>query len=425
MSSNDLGRDAVEAALQGRDDARRGRRTNLSGNNQPYAVNAPSEFSLERFAKAGSLRSVYRILKASGGPAPGPDGITFSDLSQNDEWKLASELNRCLVDRSYRPGATRRVRIRKPDGRFRTLNLADVHDRLVAKALLLAIESHWRGVLPDHWSSPFRVFAQMETFMRENGAYVVAIDDVRDCFPSAPIDRVVECQQNHFGESDLFWLAETIIRGQEGSRRQTGLDQGSPYSPVAMELLLHDCLDQQTDFNGQGPTRLFRYVDNVNIVCRSVCEGRAALQSCRENLRAVALTLKGTDGEPTDLRDSEATVNVLGLHLGWNDGQMTITVPESSFRNLEETLITATLLPGSLRTARRVINGWLLSGVAPALTRTQAPIIIGRVSSIARRLGFTEIRENELTRTARKALDVWMDVRNECSSTPVSLPVLS
>ena len=50
---------------------------------------------------------------------------------------------------------------------------------------------YWRTQLPRLGQGVPHVFAEMQRYMRANKTYVLAIDDVRECFPSARLDDVM------------------------------------------------------------------------------------------------------------------------------------------------------------------------------------------------------------------------------------------
>ncbi|MEO2034273.1 MAG: reverse transcriptase domain-containing protein, partial [Planctomycetaceae bacterium] len=262
-----------------------------------------------------NLEAAYTILKAKGGKGPGLDGLTFDDLTTAELHEMFRGVSQAIKTRTYKPHPVRHVEIPKANGKKRLLSIPTIADRTAAKAFLICLDSFFKKLLPGVGRSTHRLFAQMDKVMRERKHFVLAIDDIRDCFPSAPIDKVVEIFRGHISQPDLIWLFESIVRGQEGPERVTGLDQGSPVSPVGMELLLHSCPDAEMEFRHQGKTQLLWYVDNLTFVTGSVREGEEALRLANETLDETGFTLKGEDGEPQDIRDL-----VLQSHLSEKSG---------------------------------------------------------------------------------------------------------
>lgn len=382
---------------------------------QPYAVNDMSQFRLTEFGHHDRLHSVFRILRSEGGPGGGTDGITYTDFSSSEIYDALRHLSSKLIGRQYVPHETRVVSIPKGDGRFRVLQLNRILDRVVAKALQIATDTYWRARLPRLGKDVPNLFANMQNVMRRTGARWLTPSDIRDCFPSAPIESVLECHRQHISQPDLLWLIETIVRGHEGPARTTGLHQGSPYSPVAMELLLHTHLDTRfgTEFRG-FPLQL-RYVDNLNIVTRSAREGREALRFCERALGDLGFHLKPERppmNSPMNLSIPHPDRKVLGLNLFWRNDQLHFTIPETAYENLREGFAKSITRPAPLATALAVATGWL-NAMGPTLTNTAATTVINRVIRIAREYGFTELRPDHFQGTCLSANTKWQTLTNE------------
>jgi retron-type reverse transcriptase len=71
------------------------------------------------------LAHAYERCRANGGAA-GVDGQTFTDIEKYGVAPWLSELAKELKDKTYRPGAVRRVWIPKPDGKKRPLGIPTV-----------------------------------------------------------------------------------------------------------------------------------------------------------------------------------------------------------------------------------------------------------------------------------------------------------
>jgi len=423
MSSGALTRNAVADALAGythmcrlhdgsspqsrtRTPARGRERRSRRRDRQPYRVASPNEFELDKFANPERLHAIFKILASEGGHGPGIDGVTYTDIGPSDVYKELRSLRTRILAHVYCPEPTRLVRIPKGDGRFRELQLNCILDRVVAKALQVALDEYWRTQLPRLGRDVWCTYAEMQRVMRQQKAYVLAIDDVRDCFPSTPLEPVLDCHRQHITQPDLLWLIETIVRGHDGPAHTTGLHQGSPYSPVAMELLLHNQLDTRLEAMYRGYPLLLRYVDNINVVCSSEREGRDFLQLCTTILNEIGLRLKSAEGPPLDIRDQHDRV-VLGLIPRWLDGGLSFTVPETGFEDLEHGLAEATTSIAPLAMTLDVICGWL-NAVGPALTTAVRLEVVGRVINMARRCGFSELRREDLLDVGRRARARWM-----------------
>jgi RNA-directed DNA polymerase len=93
---------------------------------------------MEEVAEVGNLRQAYRKVRANRG-APGPDGMTVTDLGK---WLAVhvGDLRQELLEGRYSPRPVRGVGIPKPGGGERMLGIPNVLDRLVQQALLQKLE---------------------------------------------------------------------------------------------------------------------------------------------------------------------------------------------------------------------------------------------------------------------------------------------
>jgi hypothetical protein len=96
---------------------------------------------LHWIASDKNLRCAWDHLAREGGDAPGPDGLTYADLSDSEIWRLLRMLGKCIREGTYQPGPERQVAIPKATGTgYRTLTLQNVQDRVVARGTLQIIE---------------------------------------------------------------------------------------------------------------------------------------------------------------------------------------------------------------------------------------------------------------------------------------------
>ena len=376
-----------------------------------YSVSSPSQFNLNRLADIDNLNNVFQVLKEEGGQGAGVDGLSYNDFCPGELFSALRAISAAIKNRTYRPYGTRLVEIDKGGGRVRELKLQIIADRVISKALQLAMEPYWRTQLPGIGQDVWRTYAQLQRVMREHKAYVIVPDDIEDCFPSAPIEQVFNLHRQHTTNRALLWLIEQIIRGHDAPDRMTGLDQGSPYSPVAMELLLHHCLDTRLETVYQGFPLLLRYVDNLTFICRSVHEGCEILQVSRDILAEQGLRLKGEDGPPIDLWDSQHNKVLLGVIPRWQDGMLKFSIPESAYEELRSGFFEARSYSRPIEVTNSIATGWIES-VGPTLANKVLPEVVDRVLDIARSCGYRNLNRKELYKTADRARKRWLALSN-------------
>jgi RNA-directed DNA polymerase len=100
---------------------------------------------LRLIADTAWLAEAARItLASSGAKTPGVDGITKAILEGNLQDELA-RIRAELLAGSYQPLPARRVYIPKANGKLRPLGIPSLRDRIVQRAMLMAMEPIWES----------------------------------------------------------------------------------------------------------------------------------------------------------------------------------------------------------------------------------------------------------------------------------------
>ena len=85
------------------------------------------------------LEEATRItLSSKGAYSPGVDGITKVQFLMDKEGHLQQIRNE-LLSGEYQPAPARRIMIPKPNGKQRPLGIPTLHDRIVQRAMLMAM----------------------------------------------------------------------------------------------------------------------------------------------------------------------------------------------------------------------------------------------------------------------------------------------
>lgn len=371
-----------------------------------YVVQDPANFDRSKFVAADNLHLAFQELVESGGHGAGIDGLGPEEFSDHELRPILRKLSTTLLNGTYRPYPVRPVKVAKSSGKFRTLSLQRFTDRVVAKALLNCLAPFWqrRSVMLSTWT----IYAKLDREIRRRQSFVLAIDDVRDCFPTADVNLAMQWQRHHISSEDLINLIDAVVRGHDGPDKLIGLDQGSPYSPVMMDVLLHHVLDAELDAR-LGNTPQFRYVDNLTYLCRDVNEGTRILAEAGQLLAHAGFHLKSEDGEPKDLRDAGLNRKVLGLIPRWSDGQLTFSIPEKAYDDLEQGLRAANEASRPYHSAALRCRGWL-QAFGPALRKAVEQEVVDRVIDMALHAGFRNITTRDLLWVTQASRDSWHQV---------------
>jgi retron-type reverse transcriptase len=359
--------------------------------------------TLAQIADRDHLADCFRRLQREGGPAPGVDGISPRDIAAIDIGDIAAKLSQALLEHRWRPRATKPVQIPKPGGaEMRTLHIGVVADRLVGKALHATLQPHLeKRFLDSSWGfrakrSAWQMLAAIEFVMEKTGRWVLAIDDIRKAFDEVRVDDVLNAHRAlRRGKSahaapliseDVMRLLETLLRGHEQNRK-VGIDQGCPYSPDALNVLLHAVHDLPYHNSNETLVR-HRYADNLAYLCRTVTEGRKALAKTRGRLQNAGLNLKGKGGGVFNLNAGEIA-QLLGYSLRKESGQLRLGLPGNWKECLRENLTTIWTSPNP-QTSAQVLQHWIRA-YGPAFESDGASI--PQMLTLAIELGIRELPE--------------------------------
>lgn len=407
---------------------RRRRRMQRPRREEGYVCADITAFSFERLTSPENLHKAYRKVVEDGGHAAGVDGVHPGDFSGPALWqvlRIYSEKLQLLAPSEredegqeeqagpqaadgcpYAPQPTRPCRIPKRSRGFRELSIPTAMDRAVATALDTSLKPFWRREI-DAATSAWPMLATLVRAIERRGHFYLVTDDIRNCFPNAPLDEAMRLHRRHIGEeqSGLLSLISRFVYWPDASGRSTGLRQGSPYSPVTMELVLHHLLDRALDAALRNTPR-FRYVDNQMCLCEDAREGERVLSVVQDAVESIGFQLKNEDGPPCDIRDPERSRVVLGFIPRASNGRITFEVAPSAYDSLAEGLWFADKSPNPEENAFRRCSGWLRSQ-GPGLTRTAEAEVVSQVVALARAYGFRNISHREMRRIALSARKQW------------------
>jgi hypothetical protein len=389
--------------------------------------------SVAQIADRDNLYACYQELRDEHGQAPGVDGITYADLSNSEAGAILGHLSAAVLGGSYRPRPTRPVSIPKPGtNKTRTLRLGVIADRVVGLALHKAMTPLWEGTFLDcSWGfrpdrSAWGMLAALEVQMVRFGHWVLAVDDIKGAFDHVPINPTLDCHRRLLGETVLPDLSEEeqvraaeekallldlidiVLRGSDPTRTR-GIDQGGPYSPMALNALLHHYLDRPLSGMIVFPC-WFRYADNLCYAGPDVPAGGKALDQVRRLLRPLGMTLKQVGGGVFDLAQGEEA-QLLGFTLRRQGGKLVYGLGNQALDQLRQHLSEAHLTQDPPTAAKQSVFGWI-SSAGPACESGEA--VIPMILDMAAEYSFRELATPmELWRLWEESGIRWQDVRKD------------
>ncbi len=199
-------------------------------------------FSFARIFGVENLVNVYQKLRRSGGHTPGSDGIGF-DMSRSECYKVFRSVSRAIAGREYSPAPARVEMIRKPGGGHRRIEIPTIVDRVVGAAFCEAIRGLMVNRLPRYFgaaASPLAILGKIFVLATDRGWYHLAVDDIRNCFPSLPKALVLDSfwraaerwgiPLEQLETIGVRWLIQKLINGHDDGETPIGISQGSTFS---------------------------------------------------------------------------------------------------------------------------------------------------------------------------------------------------
>jgi hypothetical protein len=350
------------------------------------------------------LLEVFDRQRREKGQAPGPDGLSYRAFGHSEIAWATRVLEKCVLDGSYQPYKYRSVFIPKRDGKRRELKLRNVLDRLVAAALYEKCRAYWETVfLPRSYgfrpadglkwaTGVWPLLADLMLTVRETGLSVLAVDDVKKAFDSLDIKILLHYHAQHVHAAALLAFIEKVLRGGDVAKLR-GIDQGSAYSPLALNIFLHFAHDVALS-GGHTHPLWWRYADNLVYLTQSVPEAHQVLKEVRHRLGEARLSLKGTDGPPVDLKGGKA--ELLGFDLSLDKGQdVTLSLSADALDDIKQLLMEAHETESPSAAAHMATRGWV-NAYGPALGTLTDSDTLADILKAAADCGFREMLSREI-----------------------------
>ena len=272
------------------------------------------------YAKGNLTVAAKKVIANKG--AAGVDRVSVAafeeHLDANVE-RLSEELRRG----SYEPQAIRRTYIPKAGSKeMRPLGIPTVRDRVVQTALRNVLEPIFEKEFAEH-SYGFRPEMGCKDALREvvrwldEGRLWVVDADLKAYFDTIPHERLMALVSQRVTDGKVLELVAAYLRqrileeGREWSP-ETGTPQGAVLSPLLANVYL-DPLDKLME---QGGFKMARYADDFVVMCRDEAEAQRALDTIRQWVEQVGLTLHPTKTRLVDMNQPGQGFDFLGYHFG-------------------------------------------------------------------------------------------------------------
>jgi len=220
------------------------------------------------------LRESFYSLKRKA--APGVDGVTWQEYETGLEDRLV-DLHSRIHRGAYRAMPSRRVYIRKEDGRQRPLGVAALEDKIVQQAVVTILNQIYEedflgfsyGFRPGR-SQHDALDALSYALLKRKVNYVLDAD-IKGFFDNLDKSWLVKFVEHRVADPRILrliqkWLKAGVMEDGKWSEPQTGSPQGSVISPLLANIYLHYTFDLWVNAWrkkwAQGEVVVVRYADD-------------------------------------------------------------------------------------------------------------------------------------------------------------------
>ncbi len=255
----------------------------------------------DRIFRPDILWRAWQEVRANGGAA-GSDGVTIEAVERQGVEQFLEHIRQDLRARTYRPQPVLRVHIPKPDGGPRPLGIPTVRDRVVQQACKLVIEPIFEANFQDtsYGFRPKRSAHQAVKAVKQaliRGWWVVDAD-IQHYFDTIDHTLLVSLVGRRISDRRVLklirqWLKAGVVEQGQWQPTEVGAPQGGVISPLLANIYLH-VLDMYWVTRYAGLGQLFRYADDLVIICRTQRQAEHALHAVRLILQKLKLQLHPT-----------------------------------------------------------------------------------------------------------------------------------
>jgi len=222
-------------------------------------------------------KSANRVIKNKG--SHGVDNLSSKELKKYLD-KNRNQLIEQIRNGKYYPQPIRGVKIPKSNGKTRLLGIPTVIDRTLQQAVSQVLMPQYEYMFSDY-SYGFRPLRNTHQAIRKSLEYINSgyqhivdidlkgfFDEVDHCLLLQILFRKIKCKETM--RLIRRWLKVPILEDGKLKKRQKGVPQGSPLSPLLSNILLHE-LDTEME---RRKFLFVRYADDFSIYCKSEKEAR-------------------------------------------------------------------------------------------------------------------------------------------------------
>lgn len=233
---------------------------------------------IDEILKASNLTQASKEVIRNKG-AGGIDGMSVKDLEEYLSKNRETLINQ-IRNQTYIPRPIRGKDIPKGNGKFRTLGIPTVVDRMLQQSVLRIIMPQYEYMFSSY-SYGFRPKRNTHQAVAKSLEYIntgyqnIVEIDLKGFFDEVDhvvllqlLYRKIKCKATM--KLIRRWLRVPIERKGKLVKRRKGVPQGSPISPLLSNIILHE-LDAYMEKQG---IRFVRYADDFSIYCKTKSQAK-------------------------------------------------------------------------------------------------------------------------------------------------------
>jgi group II intron reverse transcriptase/maturase len=252
---------------------------------------------VDKVYKKKNLELAWEKVRQNRG-AGGIDGESIEAFEKEIGAKLG-RLHEELKDGTYEPQPVRQKEMPKPGqpGKYRTLGIPTIYDRVCQQALLNRLEPIFEPVFDEanfgyrKGRSPKDALRKVWRELQEGYEWIVDAD-LRDFIGSVDHEKLMILVNQRVSDGRVFGVIERILKAgcyAQGKPLPTeqGTPQGGVISPLLSNILLTP-FDREMRKKGY---QLTRFADDWVVTCKTRAEAKSAIATARKILGELGVVL--------------------------------------------------------------------------------------------------------------------------------------